>query len=145
MASAGSSKATTVIGSFSTAEERRAFSSVIYRFIDDKLTIIILTNHGDRIVDELAVDLAGICLPALKRAEANSDPDPASTAILKGVVSGLLKGNYEPPSFTPTMRIFLNTQQAKHFGNGSRITGRSARLFSLTEKTEETAKCYAIK
>jgi CubicO group peptidase (beta-lactamase class C family) len=44
------------------------FSSVIYRFLDDKLTIIILTNHSDRIVDQLAIDLAGICLPALKRA-----------------------------------------------------------------------------
>ena len=30
------------------------FSSVIYRFLDDKLTIIILTNHADRIVDQLA-------------------------------------------------------------------------------------------
>ena len=60
------------------------FSSAIYRFIDDKLTVIILTNHADRIIDQLAVDLAGICLPILKRPEPNADPDPATTATLKG-------------------------------------------------------------
>jgi CubicO group peptidase (beta-lactamase class C family) len=91
------------------------FSSVIYRFIDDKLTIIFLTNHADRILDELAVDLAGICVPALKRADANTDPDPKTTAMLKDVVSGLLKGKSEPESFTPAMRIFLSTATGKAF------------------------------
>jgi CubicO group peptidase (beta-lactamase class C family) len=91
------------------------FSSVIYRFIDDKLTIIILTNHSDRIVDQLAIDLAGIFLPALKRLDTNPDPDPKTTAMLKDVVSGLLKGNYEATSFTLPMRIFLDTATGKAF------------------------------
>jgi Beta-lactamase len=91
------------------------FSSVIYRFIDDKLTIIFLTNHADRILDQLAVDLAGIYLPALKRPEATSDPDPATTDILKNIVSGLLKGNYQQASFTAAMQIFLGTATGKAF------------------------------
>ncbi|PYL29504.1 MAG: hypothetical protein DMF39_07040, partial [Verrucomicrobia bacterium] len=91
------------------------FSSVIYRFIDDKLTIIIFTNHSDRIVDQLAVDLAGICQPALKRPEATRDPDPKTTQMLKDVVSGLLMQKYEPASFTPAMRTFLNTATGKAF------------------------------
>ncbi len=91
------------------------FSSVIYRFIDDKLTIIILTNHSDRIVDQLAIDLAGICLPVLKRPAASRDPDPKTTAMLKDFVSGLLTGNYEAESFTPAMRIFLTTATGKAF------------------------------
>src|SRR5262249_22746913 len=91
------------------------FSSVIYRFIDDKLTIIILTNHSDMIVDELAIDLAGICLPALKRLETNPDPDPRTTAKLKEIVSGLLKGDYEPAALTAPMLIFLNTATGKAF------------------------------
>ena len=76
------------------------FSSLIYRFIDDKLTIIVLTNHCDMIMDQLAIDLAGICLPALKRPEAKPDPNPMITAKSKEIVSGLLKGNYEPAAFT---------------------------------------------
>jgi len=91
------------------------FSSAIYRFIDDKLTVIILTNHADRIIDQLAVDLAGICLPILKRPEPNADPDPATTATLKGLVSDLLKGKSEAASFTPAMRIFLGTATGKAF------------------------------
>jgi CubicO group peptidase (beta-lactamase class C family) len=91
------------------------FSSVIYRFLDDKLTIIILTNHSDRILDQLAIDLAGISLPALKRPDESPDPDPKTTALLKDVVSGLLNEKYEPESFTPPMRIFLNTATGKAF------------------------------
>ncbi len=91
------------------------FSSAIYRFVDDKLTIIILTNHGDRIVDQLAVDLAGVCLPALKRPNTNPDPDPKTTAMLKDLVSELLKGKYQADSFTPAMRIFLGTATGKAF------------------------------
>jgi len=82
------------------------FSSLIYRFIDDKLTIIILTNHSDRIVDQLAIDLAGICSPPLKRPAASSDPDPKTTTMLKDVASGLLNGNYEAESFTPRCASF---------------------------------------
>ncbi len=91
------------------------FSSVIYRFIDDKLTIIILTNHADRILDQFAIDLAGICSPPLKRPAASSDPDPKTTTMLKDVASGLLNGKYEAESFTPAMRIFLSTATGKAF------------------------------
>jgi CubicO group peptidase (beta-lactamase class C family) len=91
------------------------FSSVIYRFLDDKLTIIILTNHSDRIIDQLAIDLAGICLPALKRPDATPDPDPKTTAMLKDVVSDLLHEKYDPKIFTPAMRIFLSTATGKAF------------------------------
>ena len=91
------------------------FSSVVYRFLDDKLTVIVLTNHSDRILDQLAIDLAGICLPALKRPEANLDPDPKTTAMIKEVVSGLLNGKYEPGSFTRAMGIFLGTATGKAF------------------------------
>jgi D-alanyl-D-alanine carboxypeptidase len=121
------------------------FSSVIYRFVDDKLTIIILTNHSDRILDQLAVDLAGICLPALKRPDANPDPNPKTTAMLKDVVSGLLNQKYEPASFTPAMRIFLGTATGKAWWNGLLTTARSARLCSLTGKKQEAARYCVTK
>jgi CubicO group peptidase (beta-lactamase class C family) len=91
------------------------FSSAMYRFVSDKLTIIIRTNHADRILDQLAIDLAGIYLTALKRTDANTDPDPQTTAMLKDVVFGLLKGKAEPESFTAPMRIFLSTATGKAF------------------------------
>src|SRR5437667_10687750 len=104
-----------VIALFSTVGERRAFRQSSTDFIDDRLTILILTNHSDMIVDELAIDLAGICLPALKRPEAKPDPNPRTTAKSKAIVAGLLKGDYEPAAFTAPMLMFLNTATGKAF------------------------------
>ena len=67
------------------------------------------------ILDELPIDIAGICLPVLKRPEAKPDPNPMTTAKSKEIVSGLLKGNYEPAAFTAPMRVFLNTATGKAF------------------------------
>jgi len=89
------------------------FSSVIYRFVDDQLTVIILTNHSDMIVDQLAIDIAGMYVPALARPQARSDPAPQTSLSLKRVTAGLLNGKYDPALFTPAMRIFLSTATGK--------------------------------
>ncbi|MGI9069393.1 MAG: serine hydrolase domain-containing protein [Pyrinomonadaceae bacterium] len=91
------------------------FSSVIYRFVDSQLTVIILTNHADRIVDQLAIDIAGIYVPALARPQGSLDPDPQTSLMLKEVLTGLLKGKHDPALFTPAMRTFLSTATGKAF------------------------------
>ncbi len=91
------------------------FSSAIYRFMDDKLTVIILSNHSDRFLDQLAVDIAGKYVPALKRPEGKTDPDPETTLRLKKVMSDLLNGSHDANLFTPPMRLFLNTSTGKGF------------------------------
>ena len=92
------------------------FSSVIYRFVNDKLTVIILCNHSDRILDQLAIDLAGICVPELKRLEQGADPNPKATERLREVFSKLLEGKHDPALVTPPMRLFLQTATGKSFG-----------------------------
>ena len=91
------------------------FSSVIYRFFDDKLTIIILSNHSDRFLDQLAWGVAGNYVPALKRPEAKTDSDPALSQKLKEVMANLISGKHEADLYTPPMRIFLNTSTGKGF------------------------------
>ena len=91
------------------------FSSTIYRFVDDGITVILLTNHSDRILDQLAIDIAGIYAPALKRPEGKTDPDPKTSLMLKGVLSDLLDGKHDPTLFTSPMRIFLSTTTGKGF------------------------------
>jgi CubicO group peptidase (beta-lactamase class C family) len=39
------------------------FSSVIHRFVDDKLAVIILTNHTDRMIDQMAFNIAEFMFP----------------------------------------------------------------------------------
>ncbi len=89
------------------------FSSVIYRFPDDSLTVVILTNHADMMIDQLALDLAGMFIPALKRPMAISDPSPAITNRLKNLFSQLLKEHYDPVEFAPAMNSFLKTSTSK--------------------------------
>lgn len=89
------------------------FSSLIYRFVDDKFTVIILTNHSDMIIDQFAIDIAGIYVPALARPQGSRDPDSQTSLSLKKVTAGLLNGKYDPALFTPAMRIFLSTATGK--------------------------------
>ncbi len=91
------------------------FSSTIYRFMDDRLTVILLTNHSDKILDQLAIDIAGIYEPALKRPQGKTDPDPKTSLLLRGALSELLQGKHDPALFTSPMRIFLSTATGKGF------------------------------
>lgn len=89
------------------------FSSTYYRFLDDKLSIIILTNHSDRVLDQLAVDIAGMYIPGLKRPDGRTDPHPELSSRLKALTADLLAGKANPEAFAPAMRIFLNTASGR--------------------------------
>ncbi len=89
------------------------FSSVIYRFPDDTLTVIILTNHADKMIDQLALDLAGMYNPTLKRPMSITDPSPAITSRLQGIFSQLLNSGYSPMDFNQPMNTFLKTSTSK--------------------------------
>jgi D-alanyl-D-alanine carboxypeptidase len=43
-----------------------AFSSMISRYVDDKLTVIVLTNRAGSDAGGLAHEIAGLYVPALK-------------------------------------------------------------------------------
>ena len=89
------------------------FSSVIYRFIDDKLTVILLTNHSDSFVDQIAFHIAGMQVHALKRPEGIEDPDPKRTEQFKAIMAGLFEEKHDPTLFAPPMEIFLKTTTGK--------------------------------
>jgi len=91
------------------------FSSVYYRFPDDRLSVIILSNHSDRFLDQLAIDIAGMYVPALKRPEGRTDPDPALSLKLREAAANLLSGKHDPQLFTPPMRVFLSTSTGRGF------------------------------
>lgn len=119
------------------------FSSVIYRFMDDKLTVIILSNHSDRFLDQLAVDIAGMYVPALKRAEAITDSDPALSLKLKAVMNSLIGGKHDPALFTPPMRVFLNTSTGKAFWQWVAYHG-ALTSFALSDR-EDKGDSYLLR
>jgi CubicO group peptidase (beta-lactamase class C family) len=71
------------------------FSSVIQRFVDDHLTVIVLTNESDAQPDQIAHGIAGLVLPALQPPSAAAirpDPDPAQQARLRAALADLAAG-----------------------------------------------------
>ncbi|HVG07483.1 MAG TPA: serine hydrolase domain-containing protein [Thermoanaerobaculia bacterium] len=90
------------------------FSSILYRFVDDGISVIALTNHTDRVLDHLAIDVAGLYVPALARPKAESaDPDPKRSRMLQDALQGLFEGKHDPAQFTPAMQTFLKTTVGK--------------------------------
>lgn len=86
------------------------FSSFITRFVDDKITVIVTTNHSDRILDHLAADIAGMYVPPLSRPEyPQTDPDPARSERLKKVLLDLGAGASAREQFTQPLQRFLTT------------------------------------
>jgi CubicO group peptidase (beta-lactamase class C family) len=111
------------------------FSSVIHRFVDDKLAVIILTNHTDRMIDQMAFNIAGIYVPELKRPEGKTDPDPNTTLRLKETMADLLNGKWKATSFTPPMQIHLNTATGKSLWQWYAYQG-ALKSFTFSEREE---------
>jgi CubicO group peptidase (beta-lactamase class C family) len=114
------------------------FSSVIYRFVDDQLTVIILTNHSDVIIDQLAIDIAGMYVTALARRQDTPDPDARTSMRFKQVIADLLHGKCDRAQFTQPMQVFLGTMTGKAFWQWLASHGELGRFaFSDREDTED--------
>lgn len=84
------------------------FSSVHYRFPDDGLAVIALSNHSDRVLDMMAIDIAGMALPSLAR-KGEGDFDPELTARLRSIMEELIGGSRDRSNYTDAMNLFLDS------------------------------------
>lgn len=89
------------------------FSSAIRRYVDDGLSVIVLANHGDRILDHIPMEVAGLLFAPVARASSAADPDPERSRRLTSVLRSLFTGKADAASFTPPMRLFLTTATGK--------------------------------
>ncbi len=121
------------------------FSSVMHRFVDDRLSVIILTNHADIILEQLALDIAGMYEPKLKYIESAQNAEPLMTAKLKNSLSGLLEGKYEPELFTTAMRVHLKTATGKSFFGWYASLGAIGSFTFLEREKLENADVFRYK
>ncbi|MDG3003193.1 serine hydrolase domain-containing protein [Paludisphaera mucosa] len=82
------------------------FSTQLSRYLDDKLTVIVLTNSESGLASVLAKGIAGRFVPALaeKPAVTIADPDETTTKRLRGVIEAAVKGEVDPERFTDQAR-----------------------------------------
>lgn len=86
------------------------YSSSLFRFPDDHLTVILLSNafDGTPLTDSLAAGIAARFLPAPPSEIASAvDPEPKTTALLRAVLTDLAAGKADPARFTPQMNAAL--------------------------------------
>jgi CubicO group peptidase (beta-lactamase class C family) len=78
------------------------FATELSRFVDDRLTVIVLTNAQGGHAGALARGIAGRLVPALARKpdEPIADADAQTTERLKGVIQGGMRGKVDPELFT---------------------------------------------
>jgi CubicO group peptidase (beta-lactamase class C family) len=112
------------------------FSTEISRFIDDKLTVIVLTNLEGGQAESIARGIAGCFVPALaeKASEPIADNDKPTTKRLRGMVEAALKGEADPRLFTEESGKVL-VPRIKELKRGLAPLG-DLKSFQLVERKE---------
>jgi D-alanyl-D-alanine carboxypeptidase len=112
------------------------FSTYYARFVDDKLSIIVLANEGSGGAERIANGIAEVYVPALREAAPRPipDPDPTQTAFLKSVITSMGTGTGDKAWFTPEAQAFFFPDRIKE--GTYRIGGYGAiRSFELMEES----------
>lgn len=89
------------------------FSTIISRYPDDKLTVIVLTNLAGNVAGPCADAYAAEYVPALARKALKAaavDPDPAATAKIRAAVLNLLSEKPDMSNLTDDMRKVLTPE-----------------------------------
>ena len=96
------------------------FSGAFFKFPDDQLTLIVLSNVFDipqmqtgTPMYALTLGLAKLYLPALQDAPLPADPDPKMTALLRLRIAALAAGKIDRTQFTDAMNAVLSAATLK--------------------------------
>lgn len=101
------------------------FLSDFERFVDDKLTVIVMINSTSADPGKIALNVAGFYVPALAPPVLKpiADTEPEITAKVKAMVGGFVSGNLDMNLFTPDLAPWLNAQGKVGMGNAFRSLG----------------------
>jgi CubicO group peptidase (beta-lactamase class C family) len=89
----------------------QGFTCDISRYVDDKLTVVVLTNldAGHAQPGKIAHTVAGLYVPALMPAEIKpiEDKEPHTTLLVRNLLQEIASGKTNPDRFTPELRAKL--------------------------------------
>ena len=118
----------------------QGFTAYIARYVDDKLTVVALTNldSGHSNPKKITSGVAAIYNPALKPVEAKpiEDQEPQVTQMVKELLRGIADGRAKPEQFTEEARKRLFPDEMQELGPALKEFGELKTL-ELMERTEE--------
>jgi CubicO group peptidase (beta-lactamase class C family) len=124
------------------------FSAEFERFESDRLTVIVLSNQGDRDLRDLALGVAGFFSPRLLPAPDKllPDPEPQVTAGIRDIVISFTRGTLDKGLFTEPLGSALVAEMNAGFGGDLRRLGplESLRLLERTAEGGERAYRYRL-
>ncbi|HEV2490229.1 MAG TPA: serine hydrolase domain-containing protein [Candidatus Acidoferrales bacterium] len=125
----------------------QGFTTMICRYVDDKLTVVVLTNldssHSDPEV--IAHGVAGLYEPALAPpppAKAIPDTEPQVTELLKNVIAQIAAGKLDLSSFTPEQQKDWTPDFQKGAQDFFAGQGALEKLELLSHKDENGVRVY---
>ena len=118
-------------------------STAIARYLDDKLTVIVLTNKSEGGPMLIARHVAGLMAPALSLADRPlADTEPQVTALIQRVLLKIQDGTIDPEPFTPEAWKKLYPLDIQGFQQALRSFGAFKSLTLLTRETKGDARSY---
>jgi CubicO group peptidase (beta-lactamase class C family) len=126
----------------------QGFTTHIARYVDDKLTIVVLTNLDARHAQpgKIAHTVAGLYVPALMPVEVKpiEDKDPQATVAARTVLEEIAAGKADADRFAPELRAKLFPEHIQALGHYLKEQGdlKSLELLKRGEEGENRAYKY---
>ncbi len=115
----------------------QGFNANISRYVDDKLTVIVMANLKGARTQMMSHVIAGMVLPAVAppRYQAIEDTEPQVTKMVAQLLHDLAAGSADPQRFAPAARAEFFPATAKMYGDYLRPIGDPLQV-QLVERTD---------
>ena len=127
----------------------QGFTTYIARYVDDKLTVVVLTNldsaHSNP--GRIAHHVAGLYVPALMPPELKpiEDKEPQVTAFFREVLQKIAEEKADPEWFTPERRKEFFPDRIKALGEFVKSLGALKSLDLVERKQEDGLPAYTYR
>lgn len=124
------------------------FAANISRYVNDNLTVIVLTNLGDQgLGGVIARGVAKIYLPdiSLRALRAQTNPDAKITNLLETALRGRMENKSNLDSFTDEMRNSLSGERAKLLTERLSSFGKLKNFAFISSETAGKNRVYRYK
>ncbi len=123
------------------------FSSDFERFPDDGLTVILLANREGRDLRDLAIQVAGSYVPALRPPVEPpiAGTDPETRSRIRRIVEDMAAGTLDPGQFAGDLGRILVAEMNAGFGATLRSLGRIETFELIEQKDEADGRFYRFR